>query len=313
MKYAIFALVTLSSLLSSGEQQIFVTTGYNDDGSLADSELITVGGNGGCGKPADYPSYIRGTIGGLVNGKMTVCGGGYFLVYSGDCFQYQPDTNEWTEFPALSEIRSGAASVNGPEGLWAAGGYEGGPLKNTSEVFNEAIEAWVPGPLLPNPLYDHCMVQLNSTHTAVIGGYSTMERTLAETWIYNWASQTWSQQPDMRVPRDDHYCALLPDGNILVAGGVTTDNAYTDTVEIFDMQTLTWSDGPKLPENRWGGKAVTNENGEVVLVAGRISLDFTPTLLKFTGEGWETLTEQLALPRHYTTVFSFDEQTICPQ
>jgi Kelch motif. len=83
-------------------------------------------------------------------------------------------------------------------------------LKNSSEVFNEAIEAWVPGPVLPNQLYDHCMVQINSTHTAVIGGYSTMERILAETWIYNWASQTWSQQPDMKVPRDDHYCALLP-------------------------------------------------------------------------------------------------------
>jgi hypothetical protein len=81
----------------SAQQQLFVTTGYNDDGSLADSELISLGGNGDCGKPADYPSYIRGTIGGLVNGKMTVCGGGYFLVYSGDCFQYQPDTNEWTE------------------------------------------------------------------------------------------------------------------------------------------------------------------------------------------------------------------------
>eukprot|EP00095_Tigriopus_kingsejongensis_P006397 maker-scaffold1351_size46012-snap-gene-0.12 protein:Tk06397 transcript:maker-scaffold1351_size46012-snap-gene-0.12-mRNA-1 annotation:"hypothetical protein" len=295
-------------------QHVFITTGYNDDGSLADTELLQLSPETVCEqKPADYPLYIRGTVGGLVQDKITVCGGGYFLVYSGECFQFDPQSNQWTEFPALPEIRSGAAALNVPAGFWVTGGYEGGPLKATTDIFDDASQSWMAGPEMPNRLYDHCMVQLNETHSAVIGGYSTEERILAELWIYNWSDQTWIREEDMAVPRDDHYCALLPDGNVLVAGGVTTDNEYTDQVEIFNVQTRTWETGPTLPENRWGGRTVTDESGQVWLVTGRTSLTYVSTVLKYTGSDWETMEESIGLPRHYATVLSVPSSAICPQ
>ena len=110
----------------------------------------------------------------------------------------------------MNEIRSGGAAIETPQGLWITGGYDGGPLKDTTEIFDTKTNFWFEGPILPNRLYDHCLVALNDTHSMVIGGYSTEERILAEAWIYDWSQETWTRQLDMAVPRDDHYCAVDP-------------------------------------------------------------------------------------------------------
>ena len=86
-----------------------------------------------------------------------------------------------------------------------------------------------------------------------------------------------------------------------MASGITTDNAYTNSVELFDPITGTWSAGPDLPDNRWGGKAIVTEDNQLLLVAGRIDLDYAKDVLRFTGTGWEPVAE-LTTPRHYTVV-----------
>ena len=73
---------------------IFVGTGYNgDSGSLSDVETPL---SGVCPDPANYPLFIRGTSGGVVNGRTVVCGGGFSFIYSDECYEFVPETNEWT-------------------------------------------------------------------------------------------------------------------------------------------------------------------------------------------------------------------------
>ena len=79
--------------------QLVIATGYNEEGSLADAEIVQVSdGLQTCTNPIpDYPLYIRGSSGGLVDDKLVICGGGYFLIYSGECYQYDSVAKEWTE------------------------------------------------------------------------------------------------------------------------------------------------------------------------------------------------------------------------
>ena len=93
--------LTVSSVKCELKNRLMVATGYNEDGSLADAEIVQVGTDDSCSKEiADYPLFIRGTAGGLVDGKLVVCGGGYFLFYSEDCYQYDPEANGWIEVRA---------------------------------------------------------------------------------------------------------------------------------------------------------------------------------------------------------------------
>ena len=69
----------------------------------------------------------------------------------------------------MTEIRSGSTALSVPDvGLWVAGGYDGGPIKDTTEIYKDGT--WTAGPKLPITMWDHCALQLNSTHSMVIGG-----------------------------------------------------------------------------------------------------------------------------------------------
>ena len=99
MRHFINLLVLVSIATSDASNRLVIATGYNEEGSLADAEIVRIRKDESqCDrKIADYPLYIRGTSGGLVNDKLVICGGGYFLFYTEDCYQYDPAANEWLE------------------------------------------------------------------------------------------------------------------------------------------------------------------------------------------------------------------------
>lgn len=97
---------------------------------------------------------------------------------------------------------------------------------------------------------------------------------------------------------------------MIVAGGIGEGNTYLDSVEIFDPNTGEWTAGPPMPNNRWGGKAVINDAGETILVAGRTDLTFTENLWRYTGDGWEDLGVNLVTPRSYTVALRVPEQSL---
>lgn len=76
---------------------LVVATGFDMDGSVSDVELVPLSPDDIilCSKPADFPFEIRGAAAELVDGKITICGGGYFLVFTNECHQYEPDSNVW--------------------------------------------------------------------------------------------------------------------------------------------------------------------------------------------------------------------------
>ena len=119
-----------------------------------------------------------------------------------------------------------------------------------------------------------------------------------------------------------------------MAGGIGDDNAYLDTVEIFDPNTGEWEQGvldgdistrlyniiliihfsgPALPSNRWAGRAVVNDEGVLLLVGGRISLDYEAIIWAFDEGSNQWITDgvgQLETPREYAAIFTVPEEAV---
>jgi hypothetical protein len=49
------------------------------------------------------------------------------------------------------------------------GGIDGGLVQSTTEIYSTSGN-WTSGPVLPKTLWGHCMVQLDSNNTLLVGG-----------------------------------------------------------------------------------------------------------------------------------------------
>ncbi len=70
-------------------------------------------------KPANYPIEIYGQVGGLVDSKITTCGGRYGVepyTYYADCYQLDPITNDWKKVGEMNHKRYYATEVVTPQG-----------------------------------------------------------------------------------------------------------------------------------------------------------------------------------------------------
>ena len=67
-----------------------------------------------CDRPANYPIEIYGQVGGLVDSKITTCGGRYGVepyTYYDDCYQLDPITNDWKKIEEMFHKRYYATEV----------------------------------------------------------------------------------------------------------------------------------------------------------------------------------------------------------
>ena len=127
---------------------------------------------------------------------------------------------------------------------------------------------------LPSGLSSHCTVQLNSSHTFIVGGAtgSLMTNITSSSWYLT--RDTLIPAPSMSQARAGHSCTSLvsPVGEVevAVAGGVTMAGVRTvlDTVEIFNPRTGDWRQGPRLPRPLFGG-SMLELSGQPVLFGGR--------------------------------------------
>ena len=128
--------------------------------------------------------------------------------------------------------------------------------------------AWQYSVNLPEPLFGHCLVKINSSHSFLAGG-RTAGRESEAAYLYS-DNEGFVPQADMSTPRKFHSCGLNADGLIIVAGGmiINKDEALNST-EIFNLSTLTWETGPTLPAAKFAfGAAMISDNAGTFFIGG---------------------------------------------
>ena len=190
----------------------------------------------------EFPApYIRPSAVTYNNGEVLACGGDD-LEDADRCWRF--NGSAWSSLPNSNQKHCVWDSPNVPvnDGWWVTGQLQDKDYScfssPTSEVYTGT--AWIPGPALPEDRYpkDSCFVNLNTTHTLLIGGgYHT-----TNVWLYDWSSQAWTRTGSLIHGRENHACVGLGDLGILAVGGYDVH-----TVELYDPSQGTWSSQPDLP------------------------------------------------------------------
>ena len=186
------------------------------------------------------------------DGAVLACGGAD-LTDADRCWSLAGST--WSAIPnsGQTHCRFDSPSVMVEVGWWVTGLQQTGNYSctsyssSTSEIFTG--EEWIPGPALPGdgnyPAWS-CVVNLNTTHTMLVGGRQGSNY-LNDAWLYDWRSQQWTRTGSLNQARYYHGCVSLDDQGVLAIGG--WDGSYVFTVEKYDPALGTWSLQPNLPQN----------------------------------------------------------------
>lgn len=164
-----------------------------------------------------------------------------------------------------------------------AGGISGTYAFDSVEVFDG--DAWQPGPDMPSAASHHCLVQLNETHTIMMGG--TVE---SRSYILDWPEQKWKSAASMHLERRDHSCVLMSDGKVLVVGGAEHEAAST---EIYDPDENQWKYGPSLPFEWSGGGLVVIDNYPTVVGGGGSGPSFVNKPYQLVDHRWMEMEAEL--------------------
>ena len=212
------------------------------DGTTANCDLEDYPAN------SNYPAAVT-----YSNGEVLACGG-VDLEDADRCWSF--NGSAWSALPNSKQKHCTADSPNVlvNDGWWVTGRLQDDDctrLTSTNDVYtgsNSEVYTgtnWMPGPALPGDEYPgwSCVVNLNTTHTFLIGGGDPGRN---DAWLYDWSSQAWTRTGSLIQGRRDHGCVNLGGGRILVAGG---RNGGSDvyTVELYDPAQGTWSSQPDLP------------------------------------------------------------------
>jgi hypothetical protein len=147
----------------------------------------------------------------------------------------------------------------------------GASATNSAELFDPALDAWMPVSLMVHPRARHTMSQLPDGSVLIAGGANS-NGPVALLEIFSASSNSFAPSATLATARTSHAAAVLPDGRVLIIGGTTVgSDGSTQTLastEIFDPATVTVSAGPTLITARSSHTATTTLNGLVVVIGG---------------------------------------------
>ena len=217
--------------------------------------------------------YAFNGFGGLLNGHMVIYCGGFYNTQdhpNADCFVSDLNNNEgwWPYQYLLTYPRVSAASVVINETiLFISGGTINGSLSNTTEFVT--LDGSTLGPQMPIALENHCMVKLNDSMVAIIGGPTPYQNQL---YFLDLNTMKWTAKPDLYSNIELFGCSIFyfqENPFIMVAGGEFNGFVY-NSVDIFDVANKVWFEGPNLLRNSFGLRLVpTPDNQGVIAMAGR--------------------------------------------
>ena len=294
-------------------------------GQLSSAELVA-GGGATCESVPALPEPLDGPTAGMFAGPDTavVCGGWrylhparfyelhtvsfYELHEAGrECHVLRRGAAGWEPGPRMAEGRALARSVMTAVGMWVTGGRDDRGAHVGTEILASPAGDWAAGPDLPRARDFHCAVQLNDSHSAVVGGHEYLEEGFMDKWsptmdIYDWTKEEWTRGPDMREGRFGHACVVDGD-RLVVAGGVGRDKDLA-SVEVFDMVEGAWREGTALPRHIGDARLVMLE-GTPHLVGGYIEgVGPGSVLLRYGADKWEESEYVMQTPREGMAVIA---------
>ena len=204
-----------------------------------------------CFNWVDYPLELYAATGGLLGNTPLICGGKLHGLTQPVDECYRLNGEKSTFVTKMLVKRSSAASIVINETiLWVtggSGGYYNGFLASSEYI---RLSGSSPGPDLPMALYHHAMIAINTTHSMVIGGYSSGHLDL--TFYFNHGNQQWIDGPRLIQARWRHAVGIVNDqvtmtNLVIVTGGSQYSNGFSpyniDSTEI--MVDSQWSLGKK--------------------------------------------------------------------
>lgn len=150
--------------------------------------------------------------------------------------------------------------------LWVAGGYapDGTPV-DTVQVYDPALDAWSPGPPLPEPVHHAAMVSTGD-RLYLLGGYIEADGTPTDAVrVLDPAVGSWEDGPSLPEPRAAGAAAY--DGTrVVYGGGVGPQGAAAEVDALEDGQ---WRPLGVLATAREHLAAASDGDGSVWFLGGR--------------------------------------------
>ncbi len=209
---------------------------------------------------------------------------------------------------------------------------------NTSETLaldNLQSGETVPGPDLPMPLSEHCLLEVNSSLTIALGGNINIDGELTDkSWIFHHDREDveWLQGANLRFALNRANCGVIKDGetldNIVVVTQFFTQsginiNEYGSSLEMWllDSSPGNWIEGPHMPLSPESGgisrssSIVTPDKLGLLLVGGEVGrtsiFRYCCTNMDCT---WTLLEQELKYGRYSAvTMWIPDFMTNCTQ
>ena len=148
-----------------------------------------------------------------------------------------------------------------------------------------------PGPTLPLTKRRHCLTNVNSTHTHMVGGYD--ETTMS--FIFDWTTLTWSQKQNLSNPRHLHSCFTLKTTTYVVG--------THKRMEKYSIAEDSWT---TLTQDFLTDSTQTVYFGEtVLLIGGRQDGSASDNIYEFDlgSETWTLRPEKLSSPKRNHLAF----------
>ena len=259
--------------------------------------------------PVDNVPY--GAVGALINGTTPFICGGYpatGLPAGHKCY-FLGNSNVMA---TMTDAHYYAAALPSEDGtsIWTTGGSS----QRVSTEFVSPNKEPVNGPDLPEPLSQHCLVQLDETTYMIIGGINALSYPVPETLFFHTGNQTFTTGPRLSAATDSMMCQVLETSNgankiVVVAGGIVDDEEsfISDKIE-------TWTVGSSddfvkveavLPNPLCcAGSVVMSDKKSMVIVGGYDDDIQQKSLIKVSFNSAtdcqvETMVQELRIARNY--------------
>lgn len=215
--------------------------------------------------PTSLPTGLNHVQAATHDGKLYLAGG--YLEGNdptGNFWEYDPATEEWTRLAQMPQPTAGGASVVIGDKLYVAGGAPQtfgatGPVAPFPDlqIYDFASGEWSEGPEMPNPRH-HVGGATVGGDLYVAGGRGEEDHSLPTFERYDPAKDEWESLPELPLGVASPGLVAV-DGKLVIVGGEDQDEWedgkgwVTPSAWEFDPQTNRWSRLPDMKYERRGG------------------------------------------------------------
>ena len=141
----------------------------------------------------------------------------------------------------------------------------------TKDSFIVSLDEVKAGPELPFANQEHCMVKIDESTFAMIGGPNAIKGL----HFYSRTTGLWSTGPDMLFAHKSKFgCAIFEvhgSKAIAIVGGNTGNNGNSKVVEFFKLDSMTWERGPDLDRGLKEFALAVDKSGRILYAIGGVS------------------------------------------